>query len=141
MDPEGNSKNPRFIMPKKYIAMILISFVMGSIGGMFGYNLASGTLFNNQGSGGVIGNKTYNVTEQSATVDAVKKVTPAVVSITSVQSTEDFFGAVSQTKSSGTGFIVTSDGLIVTNKHVVPDKSVQYSVSIIFLNPEKSAKT
>ncbi len=128
MDPEGNNKNPRFIMPKKYIAMILISFVMGALGGMFGYNLASGTLFNDQGSGGVVGNKIYNVTEQSATVDAVKKVTPAVVSITSVQSTEGFFGAVSQTKSSGTGFIVTSDGLIVTNKHVVPDKSVQYSV-------------
>ena len=128
MDPEGDNKSLKFVMPRKYIAIILISFVMGALGGMFGYNLANGTLFNNQGVGSVVGNKTYNVTEQSATVDAVKKVTPAVVSITSVQSTEGFFGAISQTKSSGTGLIVTSDGLIVTNKHVVSDKNASYSI-------------
>lgn len=61
------------------------------------------------------------VEESSAIIDANKKVGPSVVSIiTTGKPIVDIFSGQAQTQqTSGTGFIVTTDGLIATNKHVV----------------------
>jgi serine protease Do len=66
--------------------------------------------------------------ESSAITDSVDKVSPAVVSITTTQNVHDFFGRTIEQKGGGTGFILTSDGLIVTNKHVVSDDNATYHV-------------
>lgn len=66
--------------------------------------------------------------ESSAVIDAVKKVSPSVVSITTSRSIQDFFGQVTEQKGGGTGFILTSDGMIVTNKHVVSDAAAKYTI-------------
>lgn len=63
-------------------------------------------------------------------VEAVaKKVVPSVVSITGVDNVKTFFGTTQQT-TGGTGFIVKSDGLIVTNKHVVSSTTAKYTVQL-----------
>lgn len=66
---------------------------------------------------------------RTAITDAVAKVAPAVVTVQTeviqrvpVDPIESFFGGRPSTRSSaglGTGFIIRSDGLIVTNAHVV----------------------
>jgi serine protease Do len=67
--------------------------------------------------------------ESSAVIEAVKKVSPSVVSITTSRNIQDFFGRnFEQETGGGTGFILTSDGLIVTNRHVVADANASYSV-------------
>lgn len=89
------------------------------------------------------------VSEESVTVDNVKKIGPAVVTIAeeitqsdrSSQSPFEFgpFGgffqmprdsqpAPTQPQNIGTGFVITADGLIVTNRHVVSDTGVKYQV-------------
>ncbi len=65
--------------------------------------------------------KNIVVSEQNATIDIAKKVSPSVVSITSSVTQQDIFGRTSSGEAAGTGIILTSDGLILTNKHVVAD--------------------
>lgn len=77
------------------------------------------------------------VNEESVVIDAVKKSTPAVVTIsieTPKRQVLEFspFGGFNLGERGGgqqdvaTGFIVSSDGLIVTNKHVVDLGNVKY---------------
>ncbi len=88
------------------------------------------------GSGPVIQeNRTVKVKEDSAIIEAYKKVAPSVVSIVSLQKVTNFFGEEIVSRGGGTGFIVTADGLIVTNKHVVSDFNARYTV---FLSSGKS---
>ncbi|MBU1132403.1 trypsin-like peptidase domain-containing protein [Patescibacteria group bacterium] len=92
--------------------------------------------------------KVYEVSEESSTIDVVKKVSPSVVSILVTKEVNnvfnmtgpdafDFFGNDFQQPSAdgekqaiggGSGFVVGSDGLIVTNRHVVADPDAEYSV-------------
>lgn len=101
------------------LAIFGIGFLGGYIGSQYGGDLKTG-LSN-------IGQKTIEVKEDSAIIDAVAKVKPGVVSITAVQDRIDFFGRVQQSEASGTGFIVSADGLIITNKHVISG-GTDYSV-------------
>jgi serine protease Do len=61
-------------------------------------------------------------TQQGAIVDfasAVSKVKPAVVVIEVTVQSVSFFGRTMTSQASGTGWIVDSNGLIVTNEHVI----------------------
>lgn len=75
------------------------------------------------------------VDEESVVIDVVDKVSPSVVSI-AVQDRPmiDFFGIPqqgSQRESGiGTGFVVSADGLIMTNKHVVSQQGEKYTAII-----------
>lgn len=68
-------------------------------------------------SSGVDGNSA-NFTEGSI-ADVAKKVSPSVVSIVTSIKTTNFFGENYDASAAGTGVIVTSDGYIITNKHVI----------------------
>lgn len=125
---DSKIKNKFSLESKKLLGfVILFSFLFGTLGSFLGLNLYQ-EYYGKNSSPTLLGNKNIRVEQSSAIVDAVNKVSPAVVSITSEQSNLDFFGQVSKSKSSGTGFIITSDGLIITNKHVVSDQESNYSV-------------
>lgn len=59
-----------------------------------------------------------NFTEGSI-ADVASKVAPGVVSIITESKITGFFGQSSTSTSAGTGMIVTADGYILTNKHVI----------------------
>ncbi len=66
--------------------------------------------------------------ESSVFIEATEKVKPAVVSITVTSRARDFWGRFYTSEGAGTGFIITSDGYIVTNKHVLQSDAAEYTV-------------
>ena len=124
---EEKSKKNKKGFRGKLITSFLFIFLVGSISGglasygVFYYLFSNGNIEGNE----VVKNITENVTveEGSAVIDAVNKIVPSVVSITATSKVMSFWGDVVEKEGGGTGFVVTNDGLIMTNKHVVSGAS------------------
>jgi serine protease Do len=140
MSPEINQQNIANI--------ILVSILASAVTGFFSGGIAFSYINKVQKGNSQTSNVSISE-EQSAIIDLVDKSNKSVVSIsiskqipvTRQSSPFDyFFGRLpqndninndagkEQTIGGGTGFIVSSDGLIVTNKHVVSDPSATYTV-------------
>ncbi len=136
------------------VLLVVLSLIFGMLGGSLStYYLLRGP--DAQKSAGVL-SATQNITlnEDSAIIDVVKKASPAVVSIIISQDLNKvpgygmnpgntdpfyfFFGGRGQQQypqtpniqevGAGSGFFVSADGLILTNKHVVSDTTASYTV-------------
>ena len=119
------------------VSVIVISLIIGAIGGVGGILLLSSgggkfaqKLGINPSSLSIPTTRTDKIVveESNGIIDAASKVSPSVVSITQNSTVQNIFGQTVQQQGSGTGFIITSDGLILTNKHVVSDASAKYTV-------------
>lgn len=59
----------------------------------------------------------------------VEEIEPAVVTVVgTIPGTQTFFGRTADSQVSGSGFIISEDGYIVTNNHVIEDASALYVV-------------
>lgn len=56
---------------------------------------------------------------EGSIADIAEKVSPSVVSIVTETTATDWYGRATSSSAAGTGMVVTSDGYILTNKHVV----------------------
>jgi serine protease Do len=108
---------------------IIFSLVMGGVGGIGSVYYLSGTsLTKNDGSLTLPVKQKVTLEENSAFIDVAKSANPSVVSIDTSTNYSDFFGQVYQQKGGGTGFVISADGLIATNAHVVQEQNSNYTV-------------
>jgi serine protease Do len=118
-------RNPNFVLIG--LAIILLSGACGAVGELImNHNTGrSLTGITNVGSNA-------NLTSQSTALsvpELVAQVSPAVVTITTESTTSSFFGGPETEEGAGTGMILTSNGYILTNNHVVPQGSQSLSVT------------
>ena len=88
------------------------------------YNTGSVTNYNYSNDGNSLNFEAGSIAEVAS------KVSESVVSITTEVRTKSWFGTESTGSAAGTGFIISADGYIMTNKHVVESaKTVNVTLS------------
>lgn len=125
--------------PKRFIAAAVAVAVLNFavLGGIFavGYNMGRGRLArgdknvaianlykNDAGTAGAA--QLANRGNELTTVEISQKVGPSVVGVTStINSVMSIFNFSTTTQGTGSGIIISADGYIVTNNHVIEDAS------------------
>lgn len=126
--------------------VVVVAVLGGAISErLFGYRVLDRFFPRIAQSGSNFSSQTRILNEESVVIDVAKRVSPSVVTIgiTKTQTATTFpgFGDLSPffgfsgprepqniEQDIATGFVLTADGLIVTNKHVVSDTQAKYRV-------------
>lgn len=108
---------------KFFILMLIVALIGGALGSFLTFNYIKQRLPYYSPNIGSSQSQIINVSkvievEESQIIDVSEKVSPSVVRISTTQVISDFFFTY-ETPGLGSGFIISPDGEIVTNYHVI----------------------
>jgi len=113
----NQNKSDNSVNTTKTALFVLVAVTAGFFGGW------AGSQSNLSGSSNTVERQIIEG-EGNLINQIAKDVSPSVVSVNVLNTTvrQDFFGfdREYETESAGTGFIISTDGIVVTNRHVVP---------------------
>lgn len=116
-DPVSDRSLTRSLVKRLIVGSLIVGLIGGGIGSYAFIRFFAGAI--------PTSHQELVVQENSALVNVAKQVSPSVVSITTTTTsapTTNFFGysvGGRTQKGAGTGMIITSNGLILTNNHVI----------------------
>jgi serine protease Do len=121
-------KKPNFTLNNTALLVVGLAFVFGLLGGILGsrINPPRITSFDTKSARQIVSNQSELISQ------LVEETGPSVVSISVEQSVvrDSFFGpSESISEGAGTGIILSSDGVIITNRHVIPENVSKVSIT------------
>ena len=125
---EGNNKNQKKKKSNKALAgtmaiALTASLLGGGIGGLGVYSFMDSkedTKIEREHETKTVSVPEFKASGTMTTAEAVKAVTPAVVGVSTKSVVQDnFFNGASEQEGIGSGFIISEEGLVVTNYHVI----------------------
>ena len=124
--PEARRTKRKLWVPILVCLVILAVFALAA-GGAYWYYRANHAAVTTRTTVANDGNSVTTSTENTIS-SVAEKVSPSVVSIVTSVTTQSIYGA-SQEQAAGTGIIISKDGYILTNKHVVSGASTAQVVT------------
>lgn len=118
--------SPQKVRRAKVALLLLACLGLGVFGGWIGGRGKTQDLVSTDAKQQIIASESQLINQ------IAKNVGPSVVSVnvTGTASTRSFFGDTVQQKSAGTGVIISEEGIIITNRHVVPAGTKSVSVTL-----------
>lgn len=121
-------KKPFWKKPGAMIAGVLVAAMLAGFGGsaignaVFGGSDGGTTVYQGKRPSSVINTASIDTSKQMTAAEVYAKNVNSTVGITT-QVTTNFWGYTTQSAASGSGFIYSADGYIITNYHVIESAS------------------